>query len=316
LDDFTHVPVLVAEVIDWLSPALVQSRPFVDCTLGLGGHAEALLEASPSATVVGIDRDGEALDRARLRLAPFGDRVRLARGNFSDLPAILDELGFDEVSAVLYDLGVSSLQLDRADRGFGYRPGFSLDMRMDLDADLTAAGIVNNYSENRLVEVLSDYGQERFARRIAQAIVKRRVTARFEDAGDLAEVVKSSIPAATRRTGPHPARRTFQALRIETNRELDALKESLPSAIDRLGVGGRVAAISYHSLEDRIVKRVLAERAQGCVCPKGLPVCLCGREPELKILTNKPVRPSAREVALNRRSDSARMRVAERLRSA
>jgi 16S rRNA (cytosine1402-N4)-methyltransferase len=263
--------------------------------------------------VLGIDRDQQALEVAERRLTRFGKRVRLVRGNFADLARIVEAEGYEQVGAILYDLGVSSIQLDRSDRGFGYRHGFSLDMRMDQGSALSAAEIVASYPESRLAEVISRFGEERFARRIARAIVARRSKQTFYDAGDLAEVIKKAIPAATRRTGPHPARRTFQALRIETNREIEALERSLPLALELLRPGGRVAVISYHSLEDRVVKQTFRAQAEGCVCPASMPVCVCGRTPQLKILTRKPVRPEEEEIARNRRADSARMRVAEKL---
>jgi 16S rRNA (cytosine1402-N4)-methyltransferase len=263
--------------------------------------------------VIGIDRDPEALAAARDRLSRFGPRMRLVRSNFADLDKAARSEGYEQVGAILYDLGVSSPQLDRPDRGFGFRSGFSLDMRMDQEAELKAQDIVNNYSESRLSDILFRYGEERFARRVARAIVQRRAVRPFEDAGDLAEVVRSAIPAATRRTGPHPARRTFQGLRIETNQELESLEISLDKALDLLRPGGRVAVISYHSLEDRIAKHKFRDAAEGCICPKDLPVCMCGRTPRIKVLTHRPVRPTEQEAAENPRSDSARMRVAEKL---
>ncbi|MDQ4149457.1 MAG: 16S rRNA (cytosine(1402)-N(4))-methyltransferase RsmH [Actinomycetota bacterium] len=307
-----HVPVLVEAAIDWLGPALEGGGRLVDCTLGAGGHAMAFLEAMPDVTLIGIDRDEEALEVARTRLERFGDRVRLVKANFADLETVLGpEHG--EVAAILYDLGVSSMQLDQPWRGFGYRTGFPLDMRMNKGDQVTAAEIVNKYSERRISEIIARYGEERFSRRIARAIVSRRQREPFSDAGDLAEVVKAAIPAATRRTGPHPARRTFQALRIETNNELTSLETSLPKAVDALKPGGRIAVISYHSLEDRVVKTIFQSLARGCVCPPDAPVCTCGYEPKVAVLTRRPLRPSDEEVARNRRADSAKMRVAEKL---
>ncbi|HEX2054675.1 MAG TPA: 16S rRNA (cytosine(1402)-N(4))-methyltransferase RsmH [Actinomycetota bacterium] len=315
-EGFLHVPVLSGAAREWLAPALIGGGPLVDCTLGAGGHSEAFLREVPDLVVIGIDRDGQALAAAAARLKHFGERVRLVKANFADIDSVVEEEGYEQVAAVLYDLGVSSPQLDRADRGFGYRRGFALDMRMDQDQDLTARDIVNTYSESRLADILFRYGDERFSRRIARSIVQRREKKPFEDAGDLAEVVRAAIPAATRRTGPHPARRTFQALRIETNRELESLELSLDRALELLRPGGRVAVISYHSLEDRIVKSKFREAAQGCTCPKDFPVCVCGRKPQLRILTSRPVRPSEAESEANPRSDSARMRVAEKLEAA
>lgn len=313
MEDFRHIPVLSSAATEWLAPALSGSGPLIDCTLGAGGHSEAFLDAFPELVVIGIDLDTEALEAAGRRLGRFGRRARTVRANFADIETVARDEGYGQVAAILYDLGVSSPQLDRAGRGFGYRSGFSLDMRMDQDQALKAQDIVNKYSEKDLKSIISSYGEERFAHRIARAIVQRRQVRPFEDAGDLAEVVKTAIPAATRRTGPHPARRTFQALRIATNRELESLEQSLTVAVDLLAAGGRVAVISYHSLEDRIAKRVLRTAAEGCTCPKDLPVCVCGKTPVMKVLTSRPVRPSPDEVAANPRSESARMRVAEKL---
>jgi 16S rRNA (cytosine1402-N4)-methyltransferase len=313
---FRHVPVLSGPALEWLTPALSGGGPLVDCTLGAGGHSEAFLSALPDLVVIGIDRDRDALEAAERRLEPFGSRMRLVQTNFADIEQAARGEGYEQVGAILYDLGVSSPQLDRAERGFGFRSGFPLDMRMDQEADLKAQDIVNNYSEDRLVDIIFRYGEEKFARRIARAIVLRRAVQPFEEASDLAEVVKTAIPAATRRTGPHPARRTFQALRIETNAELESLERSLTAAVDLLRPGGRVAVISYHSLEDRIAKQMFRTAAEGCTCPKDMPICVCGKSPRVKVLTNRPVRPDEQETARNPRSDSARMRVAEKVREA
>jgi 16S rRNA (cytosine1402-N4)-methyltransferase len=308
---YTHVPVLLAEVIHWLAPALSEGGVAIDSTLGGGGHAEALLRASPKSKLLGIDRDDRALEASRRRLEKFGDRVRLVKGNYADLRKFLTD---DEpVKAILFDLGISSPQLDSPERGFQYRGEHRLDMRMDSSNPKTAAEIVNTYPERRLAEVLRKYGDEKFAGRIAKAIVKRRQKVPFETGGELAEVVKEAIPAATRRTGPHPARRTFQALRIEVNDELGSLEKAVPEAIDVLEPGGRVVAISYHSGEDRILKKALNDGARGCTCPPDLPVCVCGRNAIVRVLTKKAVRPSDEEVQNNPRAKSARMRAAERL---
>lgn len=310
---FRHVPVLSGPALEWLTPALSGEGPLIDCTLGAGGHSEAFLSALPDLVILGIDRDREALEAAERRLKQFGSRMRLVQVNFADIEQAARGEGYEQVGAILYDLGVSSPQLDRAERGFGFRSGFPLDMRMDQEADLKAQDIVNNYSEDRLIDIIFRYGEEKFARRVARAIVLRRAVQPFEEASDLAEVVKTAIPAATRRTGPHPARRTFQALRIETNAELESLERSLAAAVDLLRPGGRVAVISYHSLEDRITKQTFRTAAEGCTCPKDLPICVCGKSPRVKVLTNRPVRPDEQETARNPRSDSARMRVAEKM---
>jgi 16S rRNA (cytosine1402-N4)-methyltransferase len=336
-ETFRHVPVLAAEVVAWLQPPLAGgTKPapavperdpaapgsgtgvppralLVDCTVGGGGHAEALLGAAPDAALLGLDRDPAALQAAGRRLASFGDRVTLMPRPFDELASALAESGAASAQAVLYDLGVSSAHLDQPGRGFGYRAEGPLDMRMDPGIPRRAADVVNDYPEGELAAVLARWGEERFARRIAAAIVRRRAVRRFATTTDLADVVREAIPAATRRTGGHPARRTFQALRIEVNDELGQLLRSLPQAIDALSPGGRVAVISYHSLEDRIAKRTFAGAAAGCRCPADLPVCACGARALLRILTRKPVRPTAAELAENPRAASARLRVAERL---
>lgn len=313
MPEFEHDPVLPAEVLEWLSPALGPGLTLVDCTLGGAGHAAALLRAVDGLRLIGLDRDEAAIAAATERLRPFGDRARLVRSDFSALTDVLEELDVEPLGGVLYDLGVSSPQLDHAERGFRYRSDAPLDMRMDRSQPLTAADVVNGYEERRLARVIGTLGEERFAGRIAHAIVRRRAERPFSGTEDLAAVVRDAIPAATRRTGPHPARRTFQAIRIEVNGELDALRASLPAAIGALRPGGRIAVISYHSLEDRITKRTFVDAARGCRCPPDLPVCVCGRTPDVRLLTRKPVRPGPAELEANPRSDSARLRVAEKL---
>jgi 16S rRNA (cytosine1402-N4)-methyltransferase len=315
-----HVPVLLGQVLALLGPAL-QGRPAVavDATLGLGGHAEALLAAHPALTLVGLDRDPEALRLATQRLGPYADRLRVLRGNYSALPQVLpdvlDDLGLSAVDGVLFDLGVSSLQLDEGRRGFAYAQDAPLDMRMDASTGPTAAEVVNGYPAAELARVLREYGEERFAGRIAAAIVKERAHEPFASTGRLAELVRASIPAATRRTGGHPAKRTFQALRIEVNGELDALRVALPAATEALRPGGRIAVLSYHSLEDRLVKRVFAAGARSGT-PEGLPVELPEAAPVLRLLTRGAQTPSPDEVAANPRAASARLRAAERIREA
>lgn len=312
-EDFVHIPVLASQIVEWLTPALHDEGPLVDCTVGAGGHSEAFLAELAQLKVIAVDQDAQALAASAERLAPYRDRVTLIKANFSGIAQVVGAMGCEHAGAVLYDLGVSSPQLGRMDRGFGYHAGFSLDMRMDQSSSLTAADIVNKYSENELTALLFRFGEERFARRIAREIVRRREAELFTDAGDLAEVVKLAIPAATRRTGPHPARRTFQALRIETNRELEALEASLAGAVELLRPGGRIAVLSYHSLEDRIVKRAFGALAKGCICPRDVPFCVCGNKPTLQVLTARAVRPSETEIAANPRSQSARLRVAAKV---
>ena len=311
----THVPVLLDRVLALLAPAL--DRPgavAVDTTLGLGGHAEALMAAHPGLRLVGIDRDPEALRLAGARLAPFGERVSLHRAVYDSLPDVLNGAGVARVDGVLFDLGVSSLQLDEARRGFAYAQDAPLDMRMS-SAGASAADVVNGYPVDELTRVLREYGEERFARRIAQSIVRARSVAPIGSSAELVSLVRGAIPAAARRTGGNPAKRTFQALRIEVNRELAALEAALPAAIDAVRVGGRVVVLSYHSLEDRIVKRAFAERARD-TSPPGLPVPLPSAAPTLRVLTRGAEAPSEAEIAENPRAASARLRAAERLRDA
>jgi 16S rRNA (cytosine1402-N4)-methyltransferase len=308
-----HQPVLRDRVVDYLLPSLERGGTVVDATLGRGGHARRILETSPEAHLIGIDRDAEALDATRSYLAPFEGRFVLVRDDFKNLASVLERLGVAPVRGVLLDLGVSSPQLDEAARGFSYRHHGPLDMRMDTSQPLTAADVVNGYTENDLARVIRTYGEERFARRVARGIVSARP---ISDTVRLADVIKEAIPAATRRTGGHPAKRTFQALRLEVNGELRALDEVLPAAIDALDVGGRIAVLSYHSLEDRRVKRAFADAARGCVCPPDFPVCRCGADPVLRLVTRKGVVPTADEIEANPRSKSARLRVAEKVHAA
>jgi len=310
----SHQPVLVDRVTDLLRP-----RPggaYVDATLGLGGHAERLLEASaPDGRVVGLDRDPAALALARQRLAWAGERLQAVRASFADLAAVADRLGLTAVDGVLYDLGVSSLQLDEGERGFSYRADAPLDMRMDPTTGITAAEVLATYPRAELTRILREYGEERFAGRIARALDEARRRAPIATTGQLAELVKAAVPAAARRTGPHPARRAFQALRIEVNRELDALRASLPQALDLLAPGGRLVALAYHSLEDRIVKQALADAAgRPAETPHRLPVEAPAATPAtVVLLTRRPERPSAAEVAANPRAESAKLRAAEKL---
>jgi 16S rRNA (cytosine1402-N4)-methyltransferase len=309
-----HVPVLLDRVIALLAPALAD-RPAVavDATLGLGGHAEALMEAHPQLTLVGLDRDPAALARSRDRLAAYAERIHLVHAVYDRMPEVLDELGLDGVDGVLFDLGVSSMQLDVPERGFAYAHDAPLDMRMDQDADLTAATVVNTYPVRELARILREYGEERFALRVAQAIDRERRVAPLQSTAQLAELVREAIPAATRRRGGHPAKRTFQALRIEVNGELDAVRAAVPAALDALHVGGRIVVLAYHSLEDRIAKQALAARATDTT-PQGLPVQLAAAGPQLRLLTRGSEQASAEEVERNPRAASVRLRAAERIR--
>lgn len=311
-----HVPVMRERVVSFLAPAVADREAvLVDATLGLAGHAEALLAEHPRLRVVGLDRDPEALERSRERLEPYVGRVTLVHAVYGEIADVLARLGYERVDAVLFDLGVSSLQVDEPARGFAYSQDAPLDMRMDPSCGLTAAEVVNTYSAQRLARVIRQYGEERFARRIAQAIERERGQQDVTSTKRLADIVRSTIPAAARRTGGHPAKRTFQALRIEVNGELDSLDRALPQAIDLLTSHGRIVVLSYHSLEDRLVKRALVKRATDTT-PASLPVPLPEHQPELRLLTRGAETPDAGEVAVNPRAASARLRAAERVREA
>ena len=308
--DFDHRPVLRDRVVELLVPALEHGGIVVDATLGRAGHARAILDAAPNAELIGIDRDPVAIQASESNLAAYADRVRFVRGDFKDLASLLERLGIASVRGVLLDLGVSSPQLDDAHRGFSFRNDGPLDMRMDPTQSLSAADVVNNYAENDLSRVIARYGEERFARRIAKAILRSRPVSGTRA---LADIVKEAIPAATRRTGGHPARRTFQAIRIEVNGELEALELGLVDAIDHCEPGGRVVAISYHSLEDRVVKRFFNEQARGCTCPPEFPICVCGKTERVKVLTRRPIRASENEIEANPRAEAAKLRAVERV---
>jgi 16S rRNA (cytosine1402-N4)-methyltransferase len=311
-----HVPVLLDRCVALLAPALAApGAVVVDCTLGMGGHAEALLRSLPDCRLVGLDRDPEALRRSGARLAPYGGRVSLVHAVYDELPGVLRDLGLARVQGVLFDLGVSSLQLDEAGRGFAYAQDAPLDMRMDPTRGRTAADVVNGYDGKALARVLREYGEERFASRIADAVVRERAREPFTSTARLAELVRSAVPAATRRTGGHPAKRTFQALRIEVNDELGVLRRAIPAAIDRLCTGGRLVVLSYQSLEDRIVKTELVARSTTSV-PVDLPFVPEGSVPELRLLVRGSEKASAGEVAANPRAASVRLRAAERVREA
>jgi 16S rRNA (cytosine1402-N4)-methyltransferase len=313
-----HVPVLLERVTELLAPACAApGAVLVDATLGLAGHSLAMLEAHPGLRLIGLDRDPEARAEAGRRIAAAGhsDRVTLVPAVFDELPDVLARLGIDEVQGVLFDLGVSSLQLDRPERGFSYSTDAPLDMRMDPTTPRTAADIVNTYPTGELARILRVYGEERFASRIVKAIDRERAREPFTTTARLAELVREAVPAATRRTGGHPAKRTFQALRIEVNDELGALTRALPAAIDALAVGGRVAVITFHSLEDRIVKQTLAAGATDRTPPE-MPVPLPEHGPVLRLVTRGGEAATEAELAANPRAASARLRAAERIRRA
>ncbi len=309
-----HVPVMLHRCLELLAPALAEpGAVVVDATLGLGGHSEALLESFPGARLVAIDRDPAALELAGRRLASYGERATLVHAVYDELPDVLRRLGIASVQGVLFDLGVSSMQLDEAGRGFAYAQDAPLDMRMDPGSGISAAEVLNTYPPGELVRILRTYGEERFARKIVDAIVKERAKEPFTTSARLVELIREALPQAAKRTGGNPAKRTFQALRIEVNGELAVLERAIPAAVAALAVGGRIAVLSYHSLEDRLVKQVFAAGATS-TAPPGLPVVPERYQPRLQLLTRGAELPSAEEVAVNRRAAPARLRAAMRIR--
>lgn len=309
---FTHITVLKEEAVDAL--AVKPGGVYVDCTLGGAGHSEAIASRlSDGGKLIAFDQDDAALAHAKDVLAPYGDKVLLVKSNFRNLKRELASLGIDQADGVVFDLGVSSPQLDEAERGFSYHHDAPLDMRMDRSSGITASDIVNSWPEEELARILFRYGEEKFARRIAREIAAARANAPIRTTGELAELVKAGIPAAARRTGGHPAKRSFQAIRIAVNDELGAFEEALEQAIDIAAPGGRIAVITFHSLEDRMCKTAFAERLGKCVCPPDLPMCGCGAKGELKLTLRKPLEPSEEELARNPRARSAKLRVAEKL---
>lgn len=309
-----HTPVMRDRIVELLAPALeAPGSVYLDTTLGMGGHVEAVLEACPNARAIGIDRDTEALDLAGERLARFGDRFTGVHAVYDEIPEVLRESGLKGVDAILFDLGVSSLQLDELERGFAYRADAPLDMRMDQTEGPTAADVLNTYEKNELTRILREYGEERFAGRIASAIVREREREPWERSARLVDLLRSVVPAASQRSGGHPAKRTFQALRIEVNAELRVLERAVPAAIDALGLQGRVAVLSYHSLEDRMVKRALGAGSRSSA-PPGLPVELPEHQAYLKLLTRGAEEPTPEEIVANPRATSAKLRAASRIR--
>lgn len=311
-----HVPVLLDRVVALVAPALAEpGSVLVDATLGLGGHTEAVLERCPRTRVIGIDRDPHALALAGERLAAHGERTTLVHAVYDELPEVLADLGIAEVQGVLFDLGVSSMQLDRRERGFAYAEDAPLDMRMDDGSGPTAAEVLNTYPVGELARILREYGEERFAGPIARAIGREREREPFTGSARLVELLRATIPAPARRTGGHPAKRTFQALRIEVNDELGVLRRAIPAAIDAIAVGGRVVVMSYHSLEDRIVKQTFAAGSRSSA-PDDLPIVPEGLQPELRLLTRGAEKASAEEIEENPRAASVRLRAVERVRRA
>ena len=309
--EYKHYSVLLQECIDALD--IKPDGISVDGTLGMGGHSEQIAQRLTTGRLIAIDRDERAIRRAGERLAPYMDRITLVHGNFRALPQILDDLGIKAADGMLFDLGVSSPQLDETERGFSYMADAPLDMRMDESEGLTAWFVVNKWPEEKLKRILWDFGEERYAPRIAAAIAQRRESAPIDTTLELVDIIKSAMPAAALREKQHPAKRSFQAIRIAVNDELEAVSELMENAAAYLAPGGRLAVISFHSLEDRIVKNAIAAREHGCTCPREFPVCTCGFVQTLKSVTRKPILPSEEELAENPRSRSAKLRVAERV---
>ena len=310
--NFSHRSVLLDECIESLD--IKPNGIYVDGTAGGGGHSlEIVKRLTDGGRLIAIDRDDAAIAAATARLSDYLDRVTFVRNNFSSAAEVCRELGIEKIDGILLDLGVSSYQLDTAERGFTHNTDAPLDMRMDRRGELDAYTVVNTYSAEELKRVIWEYGEERFAPKIAQAIVKRREIKPIERTGELVDIIKSAIPAAAREGGHHPAKRTFQAIRIEVNGELDAIEPAIRRAKDIMAKGGRIVIITFHSLEDRIVKQTYADMASGCTCPRSLPICVCGKKPEVKVLTKKPILPSERELEENPRSRSAKLRVCEKL---
>ena len=306
-----HISVLLNECIENLD--IKPDGIYVDGTLGLGGHSFEIASRLTTGRLIGIDRDPSAIERAGKRLEPFADRVTLVHGNFCDVAEILDDLGIDAVDGMLFDLGVSSPQLDEIERGFSYMGDAPLDMRMNKNDVMSAREVVNGYSEDQLNRIFWDYGEERYARRISAAIIKRREQAPVETTLELVDIIKSALPAAALREKLHPAKRCFQAIRIAVNDELGAVEQMMNTAPDKLKLGGRLCVISFHSLEDRIVKVGVARRENGCTCPREAPICTCGFVKTLRSVSRKPILPGDEELELNPRSRSAKLRVAERV---
>ena len=312
MQEFSHYSVLLGESIEALD--IKPDGIYVDGTAGGGGHSyEIAKHLAPGGRLIAIDQDEDAIAAASARLSEFSDRVTVVRNNFSNLADVCRDLGIDKIDGFLIDAGVSSFQLDCAERGFAYSADAPLDMRMDKRNSLTARTVVNEYSEAELKKILFEYGEERFSPNIAAAIVRERQIAPIETTSQLSDIIRGAIPAFAREGGHHPAKRSFQAIRIEVNRELDVIEPAIRAAEKLMRRGGRIAVITFHSLEDRIVKQTFADLASGCTCPRNFPVCVCGKKPTVKTVNKKPILPSARELEENPRSRSAKLRVAEKL---
>ncbi len=309
--EFSHISVLLNETVDALS--VKENGIYADGTLGGGGHTEAILNKNDSVRVIGIDRDREALSASAKRLGAFADRITFQNSNFADIKGVLDGLGIDKIDGMVLDLGVSSYQLDNGERGFSYMKDAPLDMRMNQNDTKTAYDVVNTYDKDELADIFFRYGEEKWSKRIAEFIVNRREKKPVETTLELSDIIEAAIPKGAREKGSHPAKRVFQAVRIEVNGELEILKNAIIDITDRLSSKGRLAIITFHSLEDRIVKKTFNELATGCTCPRDFPVCVCGKKPSVRVITKKPILPSAKEQEMNSRSKSAKLRVAEKL---
>lgn len=309
--EFKHVSVLLNEAVDGLD--IKESGVYVDGTLGGGGHSEAILKKNETLRLIGIDRDLDAIAAASKRLESFQGRTSFVNSNFSNIKEVLSSLDIDKIDGAVLDLGVSSYQLDNAERGFSYMKDAPLDMRMNRNDIKSAYDVVNSYSKDELTDIFFRYGEEKWSKRIAEFIVNRREKEPIKTTKELADIISAAIPAGAREKNSHPAKRVFQAIRIEVNGELEILKNAVQDFVDSLNSGGRLAIITFHSLEDRIVKQCFSELAAGCTCPRDFPVCVCGKQPAIKIITKKPILPSKEEQEGNLRSKSAKLRIAEKL---
>lgn len=309
--EFKHVSVLLDECIQGLN--IKPDGIYVDCTLGGAGHSSEIVKRlNEKGRLIGIDQDKDALKAAGKRLEKYSN-VTLVHSNFHEIKSVLDQLGIDEVDGILMDLGVSSYQLDTGERGFSYMQDAPLDMRMNRDVEFSAYDVINGYSEEELYRVIREYGEEKFAKRIAGFVVNARSNKNIETTLELVDIIKAAIPAKARREGPHPAKRTFQAIRIEVNKELEIINKTINDGVEKLSKGGRMAIITFHSLEDRIVKNSYRDLENPCNCPKEFPICVCGKKPTVKVLTRKPIDPSKEELEFNPRSRSAKLRVLEKI---
>lgn len=309
--EFNHVSVLLDECIENLN--IKEDGVYVDCTMGGAGHSKEIVKRlSDKGLFIGFDQDKNAIATAKERLSEYSDRVKFVHSNFENIKEELEKLGIDKIDGVLADLGVSSHQLDEADRGFSYMHDAPLDMRMDIRQSFSAYDVVNTYSEEDLARIIRDYGEDNWAKRIAKFIVEERQNKPIENTGELVEVIKKAIPKKARIDGPHPAKRTFQAIRIEVNNELGVINKMIRDAVSMMNKGGRVCIITFHSLEDRIVKNEFKELSLSCICPPALPICQCDKVSEVKVITRKPILPSDEEIEMNPRARSAKLRVAEK----